>query len=81
MSETAFFVERPSGGVEIPFRDVAKVTGTRLVNPPRITLHLRQPGALGDRVVFVPPMRLITGLRPHPLTKELQEVVSRAALR
>jgi len=70
----SFFVSDRSREIEIPFTAVARVTGSRFVNPPRITLHLRQPCEFGDRIVFLPPLRFVRGFKQHPLVKELEQL-------
>jgi hypothetical protein len=46
----------------IPLTDVINVGYTQFVNPPRITLTLRQPGRFGREVSFSPPRRFATEL-------------------
>jgi hypothetical protein len=72
VGDASFFVSDRSREIEIPFRDVARVTGSRFVNPPRVTLHLRTPCEFGDRVVFLPRLRLVSGWKAHPVVKELE---------
>ena len=79
VGDASFFVSDRSREIEIPFRDVARVTGSRLVNPPRVTLHLRKPCEFGDRVVFLPPLRLVSGWKSHPVVKELERLMADAA--
>ena len=76
VGETSFFVSNGARQIEIPFRDVTDVTGSRFVNPPRLTLHLRRPGDFGDRIVFLPPLRLSFGWKAHPLAKELKQRIA-----
>ena len=81
VGDASFFVSDRSREIEIPFREVARVTGSRLVNPPRVTLHLRTPCAFGDRVVFLPPLRLVSGWKAQPVVKELERLMADAAAR
>jgi len=78
VGSASFFVRDRSREIEIPFTAVARVTGSRFVNPPRITLHLREPSELGDRIVFLPPLRLFPGFKAHPLVKELEQLTGAA---
>ena len=59
----------------MPFADIARISGSRFLNPPVVRLDLRRPGAFGARLVFVPPARLF-GLGEHPAVRELREIVS-----
>lgn len=79
LGERSFFVRDRSREIEIPFREVVDVTGSRFVNPPRLTLHLRRAGEFGDRIVFLPPLRLHFGWKAHPLAKDLKQLIAGAA--
>jgi hypothetical protein len=69
----SFFVSNFSREIEIPFGDVARVSRSRWVNPPRATLHLRRAGEFGDAIVFVLPPRWGRGV--HPVVRELEQLV------
>jgi hypothetical protein len=73
--DSSFFVSERTREIEVPFSEVVKVTRSRFVNPPRVTLHLRRSGAFGDRIVFLPPIRLFPGRKAHPIVKELQQLI------
>jgi hypothetical protein len=57
----------------IALEDIINVNSTMLVNPPRITLTLRRPGAFGDTVSFMPPARfaIASAFRIHPIAEDL----------
>lgn len=58
----------------IPLLQVMNVNATTMVNPPRVTLMLRQPDArLGDSVSFIPagPRGFLSGFRPSPVAVDL----------
>jgi hypothetical protein len=57
------------------------VSYTQLVNPPRITLTLRQPGRFGREVSFSPPRRFFSPFVRNPLIDELIERVEAARRR
>lgn len=42
----------------IPLTNIKNVSYSHLMNPPRATLSLRQPGKFGSEVSFCPPMQL-----------------------
>jgi len=67
--------------LQVPLRDVERVSGSVMLNPPVIWLELRQPVAFGRRLVFMPPLRLFGGFRRDPLVEELRDLVSRSATR
>jgi hypothetical protein len=43
----------------VALSDIANVSYSSFVNPPRVTLSLRTPGAFGSRVSFCAPIRLM----------------------
>ena len=43
----------------IAFTDIKNVSYSVLINPPRVTLSLRQPSAFGSEVTFCAPLRFI----------------------
>lgn len=58
----------------IPLLRIMNVNATTMVNPPRVTLMLRQPDArLGDSVSFVPvgPRGLFRSFKPNPVAMDL----------
>jgi len=66
--------------IEVPLRDVETVSGSVLMNPELVWLHLRHPTEFGSSIVFMPPIRLLR-LRPlrHPLVSELTSLVFQAS--
>jgi hypothetical protein len=65
----------------IPLTDVINVGYTQFVNPPRITLTLRQPGRFGREVSFSPPRRFFSPFVRNTLATELIERVEAARRR
>jgi len=60
--------------IRIPLLQVMNVNATTMVNPPRVTLMLRQANArLGDAVSFVPagPRGFLSGFKPNPVAVDL----------
>jgi hypothetical protein len=43
----------------VALSDIVNVSYSPFVNPPRVTLSLRTPGAFGSRVTFCAPIRLV----------------------
>jgi hypothetical protein len=66
------------GGLEerVPLSGVEKVEQSYFTNPERLTLHLAAPGPLGDKIVFLPPIRYFRmPFSTHPLAEELRDLV------
>src|SRR4029077_6714029 len=61
--------------------DIISAGYTQFVNPPRITLPLRQPGRFGREVSFCPPQSLFAPFVRNKLASELIERVEAARRR
>jgi hypothetical protein len=62
----AFLVVRYLGEEDnVPLSNIMNVSASTLVNPPRITLRLAQPGKFGSEIVFSPK----TGFTLNPFAK------------
>ena len=55
----------------IPLSDIDHVTEDRWLSGHPVTLHLRSRGEFGDKIVFLPTMRLWMWAQ-HPVVAELQ---------
>lgn len=49
-------VRRGSIDERVNLADVMNVSMSQFMNPPRLALRLRKPGALGDEIAFIPKM-------------------------
>ena len=65
----------------IALADIINVGYTQFVNPPRITLTLRQPGRFGREVSFSPPQSFFAPFVRNRLASELIERVEAARQR
>ena len=64
--------------MEVPLRDVERVTGSILMHPELIWLHFRRPTEFGTKIVFMPPARFLGGYSRHPLVAELRALVAQS---
>ena len=55
----ALLVKNGSLEEQIPLADITNVSYAQMMNPPQVTLSLRQPTGFGDKVTFCAPTRLI----------------------
>ena len=60
--------------------DIMNVSYTTFMNPPRVTLSLRNPSIFGSKVAFSPPARFLP-FATSPIIDELIERVDAARLR
>lgn len=58
--------------IRVPLSDVEQVKSNLLKMPEIITIRFRERTRFGKKIVFLPPWRVMLGLSPHPLVKELQ---------
>ncbi|MGB7624720.1 MAG: hypothetical protein WBN92_20430 [Terriglobia bacterium] len=65
--------------IEVPLRDVERISGSLLVNPELMWLRFHRSTEFGTKVVFMPPFRFFHGFTRHPLVEELQEMVNVAS--
>jgi hypothetical protein len=61
----------------VAFRDIKKVSYSTVINPPRVTLSVRQPTIFGDQIAFVAPVRFVP-FTTSPIINDLIERVDRA---
>ena len=63
----------------VPLSDIINVSYSPFVNPPRVTLSLRNPSMFGDRVSFCAPTSLVP-LRASPIIDDLIKRIDAARL-
>jgi len=61
--------------IAIPLRNVERVTGSILISPELVWLHLRLPTEFGNTVIFMPPMRWFP-FSKHPIVRQLQRRIA-----
>jgi hypothetical protein len=71
--DSALYVSNYLREIRIPFDAVRDVTENRWINIHPVTIHLRFATDFGDRITFMPKMRIFTW-RSHPVVAELREL-------
>ena len=61
----------------VALRDIKNVSYSTVINPPRVTLSVRQPTTFSDQIAFVAPVRLVP-FSTSPIINDLIERVDRA---
>ena len=64
----------------VALRDIKNVSYSTVINPPRVTLSVRQPTTFGDQIAFVAPVRLVP-FSTSPIIADLIERVDQARQR
>jgi hypothetical protein len=67
------------GGQEqrVALRDIKNVSYSAVINPPRVTLSVRQPTTFGQQIAFMAPVRFVP-FTTSPIINELIERVDQA---
>jgi hypothetical protein len=55
----------------VALSDIMNVSYSQFMNPPRVTLSLRNPSMFGDRVSFCAPVSLMPSFSTSPIIEEL----------
>jgi hypothetical protein len=58
---------------QVPLSDIMNVSYSQFVNPPRVTLSLRNPGVFGTKVSFCAPIRFV----PFSTSPVIDELIER----
>jgi len=64
--------------VSVHVSNIERVSGSVLVQPELAWLHFKQPTEFGTKVIFMPKTRFFGGFTPHPIVRELNELVKSA---
>lgn len=73
IEDSAIYVSNYLKEIRIPFDAVADVTENRWINIHPVTIHLRSATRFGNRITFMPKMRVFSW-GPHPVVAELREL-------
>src|SRR5438552_17309498 len=73
IEDSAIYVSNYLKEIRIPFDAVADVTENRWLNIHPVTIHLRSATEFGDRITFMPKIRIFSW-RSHPVVAELREL-------
>jgi hypothetical protein len=73
INDSAIYVSNYLKEIRIPFDAVASVTEIRWINIHPVTIHLRSATEFGDRITFMPKIRIFNW-RSHPVVEELREL-------
>ena len=61
--------------VQVPWRDVIKVTGNRWKKTHQVTITFDREIGFGTSIVFMPKFRFLWPGREHPIAQELRELM------
>ena len=73
VEDSAIFVSNYLKEIRIPSDAIAAVTENRWINIHPVTIHLRSATEFGDRITFMPKIRIF-GWRRDPVVAELQKL-------
>lgn len=75
VDENFLYVSNYIKEISIPLNDIYNVTENRWINIHPVTLHLKKASEFGDKIIFMPKIRLFAFFRSHPVVEELKEMV------
>jgi hypothetical protein len=60
--------------ISIPLSNIYDVTENRWINIHPVTIHLKSPSEFGDKIIFMPKVRVFSFFSSHPVVAELKEL-------
>ena len=60
--------------ITIPLSNIYDVTENRWLNIHPVTIHLKSPSEFGDKIIFMPKVRVFSFFSSHPVVAELKEL-------
>ena len=60
--------------ISIPLSEISDVTENLWINSHPVTIHLRAFSEFGDKIVFIPKIRMFAFFSSHPVVSELMEL-------
>ncbi len=67
--------------IEIPLSEIDKITENIWMSNHPVTIHLKTSSEFGNKIVFIPTVRLFTFLSSHPIVSELRNLVKSGSLK
>jgi hypothetical protein len=61
--------------IRVPWASISEVAGSRMINPPHITVTFNHDMGFGTSIIFMPPVRLLWPFQEHPAVQELRDLV------
>jgi len=61
--------------IRAPWGIISGVAGSRMINPPHITVTFDHDLGFGTSIIFMPPVRLLWPFQEHPAVQELRDLV------
>ena len=74
VDENFLYVSNYFKEVSIPLSEIYDVTENVWVNMHPVTIHLKSPSEFGDKIVFMPTVRMFALFSSHPVVNELKEL-------
>jgi len=60
--------------ISIPLSNIEDVTENKWINIHPVTIHLKSPSEFGDKIIFMPKVRVFAFFSSHPVVAELREL-------
>ena len=79
LAQNSFIISNYLKEISVPLQQVERVSGSILMTPELVWVHFRRPTVFGERIVFMPKMRLLSGFSKHPIVEELHRLITKAS--
>jgi len=60
--------------IVIPLSEISNVTESRFINAHPVTIHLSSPSEFGNKIVFMPTVRMFSMFSSHPVVAEIKRL-------
>lgn len=74
VDEDLLYVSNYLKEISIPLSNIYDVTENRWINIHPVTIHLKSPSEFGDKIIFMPKVRVFSFFSSHPVVAELKEL-------
>jgi hypothetical protein len=74
VDEDFLYVSNYLREISIPLSNIYDVTENRWINIHPVTIHLKSPSEFGDKIIFMPKVRVFSLFSSHPVVAELKEL-------
>ena len=68
-------VSNYSREIRVPWGSISDVAGSRMINPPHITVTFDHDMGFGTSIIFMPPVRFLWPFQEHPAAQELRDLM------
>lgn len=76
VDDNYLYVSNYAKEIAIPLDEISDVTENKWANNRPVTIRLRSPSEFGDKIVFMPKVKMLLFFGDHPVATELRELIA-----